>query len=135
MVSFNSLVLFFLVALALLWRRPQFWIHALMLFLGAFVGLSSVWTNETIVPVFLLLAFSAFGGFAQPAKAWLMTVLLATWVPVATSLAMLAGALPVNPTGILNSCFAFVPAAIGAGIGLLVNRAAGRPVFRMELSA
>ena len=132
-VTFNSLVLFFLVALAFLWRRPQFWIYSWTLFLGAFVGPSTVWTNEIIVPVFLLLAFSSFAGFAQPRRAWLLAFLLAMWVPGATVFAMLVGALPATMSGVLNSCFAFVPSVIGAGIGFLLNRAAGNPVLSFEI--
>jgi hypothetical protein len=131
-LTFNSLVLFFLVTLLFLWRRPRLWIYAWTLFVGAFIGPSTVWTNEPIVPVFLLLAFSTFAGFAQPAKAWLLAVLLALWVPLATALAMLLGALPFSGSGLLNSCFAFVPAGVGAGIGYLLNRAAGCPVLTLE---
>jgi hypothetical protein len=134
-VTFNFLVLFFIVALAVLWRRPQFWIYSLVLFVGAFVGPSTVWTNDMIVPVFLLLAFSSFAGFAQPRKVWLLAFLLAMWVPVATLLAMVVGAIPLNAGGVLNSCFAFVPASIGGGLGFLLNRAAGNPVLSVEIGS
>ncbi len=132
MVAFHSLILFFLAALVILWRRPGAWLGLLMSFLGAFIGLSNLHSDEPIGTAFLLLAIAAFAGFVQPKRAWLWAVLLAVFVPAVTVLAMAANAVPTSPVGALNLCFAFVPALIGAAVGVGLNHAAGSPVLRLD---
>jgi hypothetical protein len=127
MVCFNSLVLFFLVALVILWRRPGAWLYLLMTLAGAHVGMNTLHSDEPIAAAFLLLALSAFAGFAQPRRSWLLAILLAVWVPLFEILAMWAGVMSPSWSGALAPCVAFIPALVGAGVGATLNVAAGRP--------
>jgi hypothetical protein len=123
MISFQVLVLFFPVSMALLWRRPALWPHCLMIFLGMMTGMLSVRTDDMGVLFFLLMVFGFFGGFAQPGQAWVCAFLLAMWIPVAEAAALATGVTHGSPAGILNSLVAFIPALLGAGLGVLIHRA------------
>jgi hypothetical protein len=121
MIGFHVLVLFFPVAMAVLWRRPNLWPHLLMIFLGMITGLLSVRTDDMGFPVLLLLVFAFFGGFVQPGRAWLCACLVAMWIPVTEAAAHAAGVTQGSPFGILNSLFAFIPAFAGAYLGVFIR--------------
>jgi hypothetical protein len=121
MISFHALVLFFPVAMIVLWRRPNLWPQLLMIFLGVITGLLSLRTDDMGFPVLLLIVFGFFGGFVQPERAWLCACLLAMWVPVTEALAHAASVTQGPPSGILNSLVAFIPALLGAYLGVFIR--------------
>src|SRR5262245_16516865 len=91
-ISFNSLVLVFVLMVFVLWQRPQWWPTMLTLFAGMLIGFMEPRTQEIIFVVFLLIAFGFFAGFAQPRHAWRWALLLALWVPLDEAFAMAIGA-------------------------------------------
>jgi hypothetical protein len=123
MVGFHALLFFFPLSMVVLWRRPNLWPHLLMSFLGIIVGMLSVRTDDMGFPVLLLLVFGFFGGFVQPARAWLPACLLAMWIPVTEIAAHASGVTNESPAGILNSLVAFVPAFSGAYLCVFINHA------------
>lgn len=121
MISFHALVLFFPVAMVVLWRRPNLWPQLLMIFLGVITGLLSLHAEDMGFPVLLLLVFAFFGGFVQPERAWLCGCLVAMWVPVTEAAAHAAGVTQGSPYAILNSLVAFIPAFLGAYLGVFIH--------------
>ncbi len=55
-------------------------------------------------------------------------------MPVVWLLATAANAVLTNPVGALSLCFAFVPALIGAAVGVGLNHAAGDLVLRLDVN-
>ncbi len=123
-VTFNSLVLFLPIAMLVLWRKPQLWLHLLTFFLGVITGFIGYGTDDPQFPVLLLLVFGFFAGFAQPKRAWLWALLLAVWVPLFELAAVAVGASKGQLSSALESFIVFLPAFLGAYGGVLVNRAA-----------
>ncbi len=121
-ITFNSLVLYVLVAAVVLWRKPGWWLFLLTLFLGYVVGWWDVRVTEVSVTVLLLITLGLFAGFQQPNRAWLSALLLGIWVPL---FALLGATLKVtNPTSVelVTSVLALVFAFIGAYAGVLLRR-------------
>jgi hypothetical protein len=122
-VSFNLMVMLLLVCMIAIYRKPASWPTALCLFLGYLVGFVDLQVSEVQFPVLLLLAFGFFIGFSSRNRALLHGVLLAGWVPLGALVKYLAmpGALKFGPE-VFGSLLAFVPAFVGIGIGVVMQR-------------
>ena len=128
MISFQALVLLFPVSMLVLWRFPALWVRMLVLYLGLLTGLLDLRTDDAQFPVLLLLVFGFFAGFAQPRRAWLSALLLGMWVPVVTIAALFAGVIRGRPYGVPAAGLAFLPALLGAYLGVWLQRASARTV-------
>jgi hypothetical protein len=121
MLTFNSLVLFFLGSVIILWRRPQWWPQLLMVFLGVLSGLMCLRTDDVPVNLFFLVGFGFFGGFAQGNRPWLLALLLGVWAPALSILAHVLGASP-DHFNVAGPFVAFVPAFAGTYLGAFVKQ-------------
>ncbi len=125
-VVFNSLLLFVLLAVIALWRRPSWWLPLLTLLLGIIVGWFDVKATEVSISVLMLLAFGIFAGFAAPRSAWLSALFLGIWVPV---FALVAANLHLtNPTTVelVTSFLSLLFAFAGAYAGVVIRHFAPR---------
>jgi hypothetical protein len=120
-IPFHLLVVFLLVAMFLLSKRPQLWYHLLALFTGLVVGFIDLHSDEIQLPALLLLAFGFFLGFAQPKNAWRWALYLGIWVPIFGNLRIFIEGTPdkLISEG-LGSLLALLPAFLGvyAGVGI-----------------
>jgi len=121
-ITFNLLVLFVPVVMFLLYKRPQLWLYLLTLFLGVFVGLTDLRTDDPQLPALLLIVFGLFAGFAQPRRAWQWALILAVWIPFFGAATRVAGLNPASWADVLFSFIALIPALAGAYAGALVKR-------------
>jgi hypothetical protein len=120
-VSFHSLILFFLASVVLLRSSPRFWLHLLTMFLGFLIGLLSLTTSEPQVVVFLLIVFGFFAGFLALRRPWIFGFLLAGWIPFLLIVALLAGFIRGQAHIIPGSFLFFIPASFGIGLGVFIR--------------
>lgn len=122
-IGFNSLFLIFLVAVAVVYIRPQQWSGMLALFLGWLTGFINIETSEVHFPALLLMAFGFFLGYARPKDGWRNAFILSVFVPI-SQFAWIAAT--HNFDSIVaegaGSMTAFVPAFSGIYMGKFIAR-------------
>lgn len=126
-ITFYSLVLLFVASIVALSRRPQWWPHLLMTFLGFLVGMMSLRTDDVPVILFFLLAFGFFGGFAEAGRAWLLALLLAVWTPALNVLSQAIGGFQDHYT-VAGPFIAFIPAFAGTYLGAFIKRTSAKSI-------
>ncbi len=124
--GFYILVLYFPLALMLVYARPYLWHYTLAVFLGMLVGYIDANSSEVHLPVLLLLTFGFFFAVAKPRKPLLLILVLAVWAPAVEWIKIMSGMNDKILADGVGSLLAFVPAALGVYGGVLMHNAIGK---------
>ncbi len=118
-VGFHSLFAYLVVVAVLLIPWPQLWLTLMTLFFGMLAGFIDIHANDPQLPALLLLAGGFFAASVRPRRAWVWPFLLGPWIPLAGFWKAVTLGAPAG--GAIAGLVAFVPAFLGAGMGVLVT--------------